>query len=245
MSILREYAEQYENEAFLQGDPSWFMHQVTGVENQETMAFLASSLSYGSRKQFMPKIQQLLDWSGGEPYQWVLQGRFTEHFCADDTDCFYRLYNNSVMYGFLKVFQELLREYGSLGAYVRQNATDGFTAVEAICTYFADKGVSVVVPKNTQSACKRVCMFLRWMVRDNSPVDLGLWADFIDRKTLIIPLDTHVLSQSVRLGLLNSKTASMATARRLTAALSTVFPDDPLRGDFALFGYGINNAAAK
>jgi uncharacterized protein (TIGR02757 family) len=83
------------------------------------------------------------------------------------------------------------------------------------------------------------------MVRDNSPVDLGLWADFIDRKTLIIPLDTHVLSQSVRLGLLNSKTASMATARRLTAALSTVFPDDPLRGDFALFGYGVNNAAAK
>ena len=146
------------------------------------------------------------------------------------------------MYGFLKAFQELLQDYGSLGKYVRQNATDGFMAVEAICNYFARKGVSVVVPKNTQSACTRVCMFLRWMVRDNSPVDLGLWSDFIDKKTLIIPLDTHVLQQSQKMGLIKSKTASMTTARRLTAALSKIFPNDPLRGDFALFGEGVRRS---
>ena len=82
---------------------------------------------------------------------------------------------------------------------------------------------------------------LRWMVRDCSPVDLGLWGDFIDKRTLIMPLDTHVLQQSVKLGLLSCGTASMSAARRLTEALSEVFPDDPLRGDFALFGYGVEN----
>ena len=84
-------------------------------------------------------------------------------------------------------------------------------------------------------------MFLRWMVRSDSPVDLGLWSKFIDRRTLIIPLDTHVLQQSVRLGLLNSKTATMSTAIRLTKTLAEIFPEDPLKGDFALFGYGVNN----
>ena len=98
----------------------------------------------------------------------------------------------------------------------------------------------MIVPKNTQSACKRVCLFLRWMVRSNSPVDLGLWADFIDRRTLIMPLDTHVLRQSRNFGLIEGCSATMSMAQKLTAALTEVFPEDPLKGDFALFGYGVN-----
>lgn len=83
-------------------------------------------------------------------------------------------------------------------------------------------------------------MFLRWMVRDGSPVDLGLWSDFMDRRTLIMPLDTHVVQESLRMGLLKSRTASMGTARRLTDAMLEIFPDDPLKGDFALFGLGVD-----
>ena len=82
-------------------------------------------------------------------------------------------------------------------------------------------------------------MFLRWMVRDSSPVDLGLWSDFIDKKTLIMPLDTHVLQMAAKFGLLNGRNASMSAARKLTAVLAEVFPDDPLKGDFALFGAGV------
>ena len=241
VQLLRCYANRYETADFIIGDPSYWMHQVHGEENQETTAFLASCISYGSRKQFMPKIQQFLDWADGDVYLWVKEGCFNEHFKAGDTKCFYRLYNNNCMNIFLTACQYLIVKYGSIGRYVRSCAHNGFEAVEALCTFFASKGVSVVVPKDTQSACKRVCMFLRWMVRDGSPVDLGLWADCIDRRTLIMPLDTHVVSQSVRLGLLNSSCASMSAARRLTATLATIFPDDPLRGDFALFGYGVNN----
>ena len=113
--------------------------------------------------------------------------------------------------------------------------------MSAICSYFAAHNASTVIPRDTKSACKRVCMFMRWMVRDGSPVDLGLWTRFIDKRTLIMPLDTHVVQQSQRLGLLTSRTASMSAARRLSKAMLEVFPDDPLKGDFALFGYGVNN----
>ena len=114
-------------------------------------------------------------------------------------------------------------------------------AVEQITNWFALHGSGGVIPKNAQSACKRVCMFLRWMVRTDSPVDLGLWSDFIDRSSLIMPLDTHVMQQACKLGLLKSRTTSMSTALRLSDVMNTIFPGDPLRGDFALFGYGVNN----
>ena len=237
---LRRYAEKYETADFLKEDPSRFMHLVKGIKNQEAMAFIASSLSYGKREQFNPKIQMILDWTDGEVDEWIRTGQYEDHFKKGDMGCFYRLFNNDTMHRFLHAYQQLLLTYGSLGDYVRLHATDGYTAIAAISRHFNNHGISTIIPQNTQSACKRICLFLRWMVRNNSPVDLGLWAGFIDRRTLIIPLDTHVLRQSARLGLLKSKTATMGTARRLTATLADIFPDDPLKGDFALFGYGIN-----
>ena len=239
--LLIQYAEKYETADFINGDPSWFMHQVSGAKDQEAMAFIAASLSYGSRQQFMKKIQLILDWAQGDVDGWVRDGRYADYLHQGDKSCFYRLYTCDTMYRFLSTYQQLLNEYGTLGDYVRGEANDTLGAVDTICRYFGSRGISVIIPKDTTSACKRVCMFLRWMVRTNSPVDLGLWADFIDRRSLIIPLDTHVLQQSERLGLITSKTASMTAARKLSAVLATIFPDDPLKGDFALFGHGVNS----
>ena len=84
-------------------------------------------------------------------------------------------------------------------------------------------------------------MFLRWMIRKESPVDLGLWNNIIDQRTLIMPLDTHVIQEANRLGLIKTKSTSMKVACELTEKLCKIFPEDPLKGDFALFGYGINN----
>ena len=239
--LLRQYAIQYETAEFLNGDPSWFMHQVEGVQNQEAMALVTSVLSYGSRPVFMSKVDTLLRASSGEMHEWIMRGEYQQMFKADDNGCFYRFYTNTVMAGFLNTYRNILQEYGSLGTAVAENASDGYHALVRICELFNAKYNCVVIPKDTTSACKRLCMFLRWMARDNSPVDLGLWSRFIDRRTLIIPLDTHVLQQSNRLGLLQSTNASMSTAKRLTSVLAEVFPDDPLRGDFALFGYGVNH----
>ena len=239
--ILTEYAERYETPDFLATDPSWFMHQVGGTRNQETLAFIASSLSYGSRKQFFPKIQYILDHSHGEVYDWVASAQFETDIPNDASRCYYRLYTFATMNGFLHALKTMLNDYGTIGEYVRQNATDGYSAVAAICGYFASKGIEVIIPKDTKSACKRVCMFLRWMVRDGSPVDLGLWSGFLDKRTLIMPMDTHVVQDAGRLGLLAGKGASMAAARKLTARMAEIFPGDPLKGDFALFGYGVNH----
>lgn len=239
--LLRQYAERYETKDFLPEDPSWFMHQVEGGRNKETLAFIASSLSYGNRKQFMPKIQGILDASKGEVYDWVLTNGFKDYIHDDDEMCFYRLYTHHTMFTFLCALHEMLTEYGSIGAFIKSNSTDGLSAVKAVTFYFSSKGIETIIPKNTISACKRICMFMRWMVRDGSPVDLGLWHNIIDKRTLIIPMDTHVMQQANRLGLINNKTSSMSTAIKLTNRLSEIFPDDPLKGDFALFGYGVNN----
>ncbi|MDD6866347.1 MAG: DUF2400 family protein, partial [Prevotella sp.] len=84
-------------------------------------------------------------------------------------------------------------------------------------------------------------MFLRWMVRDGSPVDLGLWTEFVDKRNLYIPMDTHVFQMSQRLGLLQQNSASWKSVELLRNQMLEVFPDDPSRGDFALFGYDVSD----
>ena len=244
---LLTLANKYETSSFPNGDPSWFMHQVIGKKNQETIAFIASCLSYGSRQVFLPRIQYLLDCSRSEPYEWIRTGRFTLDIPNDD-QCFYRLYTNAMMHDLFHALQTMYEEYGDMENYIRcfaklnkeKSQTDAIIAIEAICDYFLKHEAIGIVPKSTKSSCKRVCMFLRWMVRNDSPIDLGIWSDLIDQRSLIIPLDTHVIQQSLQLGLITSKTASMSVARKLTDKLLKIFPNDPLKADFALFGYGVN-----
>ena len=246
--MLKALASKYETKEFLVGDPSWFMHQLDGETNRELLAFIAAAISYGSRKQFLPKIQILLDSineSGGDVAEWLKTGYY-EKVVPRNECCFYRLYNNKVFNDFLSALAQIVHENGSLKFFLQKNMTSrtALEAIELLTKEFALRGSVGVIPKNTHSSCKRVCMFLRWMVRDGSPVDLGIWSDIIDRKTLIIPMDTHVIQEANRLGLLQSKAASMSTAIRLTDSLRKIFPDDPLKGDFALFGVGVDSTTS-
>lgn len=106
-----------------------------------------------------------------------------------------------------------------------------------------------IIPHTKQSADKRINMFLRWMVRKNSPVDLGLWSSWFSQKNLLMPLDTHVMQESTKLGLISpSKSgkvlnANLKTAISLTEKLKEVFPNDPVKADFALFGYGVSTSS--
>lgn len=239
-ALIRLLAARYEQPAFLDGDPSWFMHQVRGRENAEMMGFLASVLSYGRRDLFLPKIQYLLDSSEGEPQRWVRDGLYSNAI-ADNDACYYRLYSNRMMLALLDALRELLTVYGTLGDFA-QAMSPHHKAIEtltALGDWFAERGIKGMVPSPKTSVAKRPCMFMRWMVRDGSPVDLGLWTDFIDKRSLFIPLDTHVMQEAQKLGLISAKSASWRTVITLTAALSTIFPDDPVKGDFALFGYGV------
>ena len=238
---LRSCADKYETARFLDADPSQFMHRVRGAANKEATAFVASCLSFGARSQFLKKIQWLLDCAGGNIDRWIRTGAFERDVPPDAARCFYRFFTFAAMNSFLREYRALMSEHGTLGGFVRDACGgDGVAAVAAICSRFGGRGGCPVVPRDAHSACKRVCMFLRWMVRDGSPVDLGLWSGFVDKRTLVVPMDTHVVQEACRLGLLKSRAASMSAAKRLTAKLAEVFPDDPCRGDFALFGIGVD-----
>ena len=237
---LRLLAKRYETAAFLEGDPSSLMHKVDGAETVEATAFLAAMLSFGNRKQFMEKAERIVfSFASGDTASWIKNGGFVREFPSGSKDCFYRFYTLGDMREFFEAYRAIICSCGSLGALVKgMKAHTGEEAMKVVCDAFPVK----VVPKYGASANKRVAMFLRWMVRDSSPVDLGLWRDFIDKRTLLMPLDTHVIQQAKRLGLLSGgATASLSTARRLTAKLAEVFPEDPLLADFALFGYGVNH----
>ena len=246
---LEAYASQYETAAFLTGDPSWFMHQVEGTRNQEVMAFIASCLSFGTRKLFMPKVDYMLKASQGNIYRWVAEGLFRDYIGESD-HCYYRFYTYKDIHWFLQALQSLLRDYGSIGHFARYavanrepSQTDVMAVLLSLSGYFQQRAIKGLVPKPVSSLCKRPCMFLRWMVRDHSPVDLGLWSGFVDKRHLLVPMDTHVFSMAQQLGLISQKSPTWNAVRQLTEVLSTVFPDDPLKGDFALFGAGVNGKA--
>ena len=243
-ALLRQYAEKYETDDFVAGDPSRFMHWVKNnggsAKNIEATAFVASCLSFGSISQFVPKIRSLLDFAHGDMDCWIRSGAFERDVKEDCTCRFYRFVTFTDLKLFLRAYRRIMHEHGTLGAYVESSSDGtGIGAVKSLCAAFATSGSHHLVPTDAKSACKRLCMFLRWMVRADSPVDLGLWR-FIDKTTLVMPLDTHVLDEAVRLGLASARQASMSAAVRLTAAMAEVFPDDPLRGDFALFGHGLH-----
>lgn len=119
--------------------------------------------------------------------------------------------------------------------------TESFSASSALLHVIADAFPQCrAVPQKGASANKRTNMFLRWMVRTGSPVDAGLWTWF-SPADLLIPLDTHVLRQAKKFGLISERSAATEkTARELTDALKRIWPDDPCRGDFALFGTGVS-----
>lgn len=243
--LLISLADRYETAAFLNNDPSWFMHQMTDSRDQETSAFLAMCLSYGSRRQFLPKIAQLLRMADGKPFDWIAGDGYKKDIYPT-LQCFYRLYTCKDIYRLLTAIHELFQQYGSLRSMAKDAAThasaectDVDSVLVAFSTFFRERGIKGLVPAPYTSACKRPCMFLRWMVRDASPVDLGLWSSFIDKAHLYIPLDTHVMQTAAKLKIADLKTAGWKAVSLLTSQMSDVFPGDPARADYALYGYDV------
>jgi uncharacterized protein (TIGR02757 family) len=244
--FLSALAQKYETAQFLAGDPSSFMHTTKNPIEAETIAFVASCLSFGARKQFMAKIEYIIQCAKGDLVGWIEKGLYENEFPKGEKKIFYRFYSVADMNFFFEILRDVIVNYGSLGDALRvkcrKEGSKGkvkcLDAIRAVQKLFS---ATAIIPGSKASCCKRLCMFMRWMVRSRSAVDLGLWQDFIAQESLIIPLDTHVMKVSKSLGLLAGKTASMSTAVKLTEVLSKFFPGDPLRGDFALFGAGVNN----
>ena len=267
---LRSLADCYEVSSFCDEDPSQFLRWYQPADGRGTVAdvevasFIASMLAFGNRKQFIPKIRQILETSDrslGSVTEWLKVGAFKKDFPSGPAK-FYRFYSYDDMQIFFGELAGILKKAGSLGEFFRTKMEEGgdtggspvregserprsglkrggdFPLLYEIISQAFPK--SAIVPKGRTSANKRIHMFLRWMVRRNSPVDLGFW-DWADPASLLIPLDVHVMQEAAKLGLIpEGATASRKTAELLTSALAEVFPGDPCRGDFALFGLGVD-----
>lgn len=240
-------AEQNEVSQFLNSDPSQFSRWYKNPSDCEIASFIAAILSFGNRKQFIPKIKQifeLADKSGGI-YKWIKTSSFLNDFNSADSNNqkkFYRFYSYEDMHAFFSRIKLLLEKNSTFGEFVKNEYQTRLNKSEHLSqTISRIFDGCKVVPQGKTCANKRVNMFLRWMVRQNSPVDLGIWTWF-DSKDLIIPLDTHVIQQSVKYGLIEKNAASsLKTALLITEQLKLIWPNDPCKGDFALFGEGVNS----
>ena len=252
---LRQFAQKYETSSFMDADPSQFTRWYKELADVEAACFIAAMLSFGSRTQFIPKIRQifeLADKSGGMK-KWLISRDFAKNFDENSPDFekkgenlpkFYRFYSFSDMNSLFSELSEILKENGSFGEFLKKkyenlNSRDQLPgALADLISQSFPK--SKIVPKGKNSANKRIHMFLRWMVRQGSLVDLGLWS-WYSPKNLLIPLDVHVMQEGIKLGLLPpAAKADRKTALALTSQMTEVFPEDPARADFALFGLGVS-----
>lgn len=236
---LMEWAARYNVKSFIEKDPVSFPHRFTAKQDIEISAFLTSWISYGRRELILRKAEWLHQQMGESPYRWIREEgyeRLSNTGAIGKRDTFYRFYTFSDLRTLCRRLKGIYEQYESL-----EEAWAGSSysnPIQKLQDLFA--GINGIPVMNGSSACKRLAMFLRWMVRTDQVVDFGIWRTCACPADLIIPLDTHVHQISLELGLTAQKNATLRTAIEITEALRSVFPDDPCLGDFALFGYDID-----
>lgn len=217
----------YHRADFIQSDPVQFPHRYTLKQDIEVSGLLTAIMSFGNRKQILKKADELHGLMGDSPYQYVLSCQWEKDFPSGATNSFYRMLSYADFYGYFRRLYIAYTQFESLE--------------EALMLYpgIPMGKLCAFLEVSAKSPQKKLNMFLRWMIRRDSEVDLGIWESF-DRRDLIVPLDTHVCRVAHYFKLTDTETFSLKNARQITAALATVFPDDPCLGDFALFGLGVN-----
>ena len=244
---IRNLADKYENTNFYNGDPSYVLRRYKNIDDIECAGFIAAVLAFGRREMFLQKINQILDTADNfnGPANWLKTACYKKTFLPDNEDYnkkFYRFYSYADFIDLFDIMHELLNKSTTLGEYfagLLAEHNNNLHLAGLICETFKD---CKIVPHGKNSANKRINMFLRWMIRKNSPVDLGIW-DWYSPADLIIPLDVHVIQESIKLGLLPPKSnGTLKTAIQLTNIMKQIWHDDPCKADFALFGMGVDNS---
>lgn len=239
-------AQKYETEDFVKNDPSFVLKRFCDPKETECAALIAAVLSFGRREQFIKKIEYILCLAqkSGNLFNWLknrdFQNTFVPKEITNTETKFYRFYSYKDLLLFFERIAQILNDSETLGDFFRQKYLAS-SKNEPLCTIISNEfSECAIVPKGKTCANKRINMFLRWMVRKNSPVDTGFW-EWYSPKDLIMPLDTHVLTQAKNLMLIPQKSSgTLKTAILLTEELKKIWRDDPTKGDFALFGLGIN-----
>jgi uncharacterized protein (TIGR02757 family) len=243
-SLLDTLYHKYNRVEFIESDPISVPHLYAKKQDIEIAAFIAAIFAWGQRTTIINKSKELLSLMDNDPHQFVLHSSDAElkrivnfkHRTFNDTDALY----------FIEFLRHHYKQYDSLEmAFCMHKATTMEERLINFRSYFfslpdfplrTQKHISS--PANL-STCKRINMFLRWMVRiDTSGVDFGIWRK-IKTEDLIIPIDVHVNKVANQLGLLKQEKINWNTAVQLTNSLKAFDAFDPVKYDFALFGLGI------
>lgn len=243
-TLLRALAKKYETKNFLNGDPSYILHEYKTVRDTETASFIMALLSFGKREQFLKKANVVFLLMNGEPFRWIKSGAWKNDFPSGKKK-FYRFFSFDDMRDVFFALEKIFETEKSFGAAVkkkyehtRKKENRKTVLLAPLIAEFFPHCKMISHAKN--SPMKRLNLFAKWMVRTPSCVDAGLWK-WYPKSALIIPLDTHVLSEAKKLHLLGEKrAANLQTALTLTKSLQRVWKDDPCKGDFALFGFGVD-----
>ena len=231
---LVEWARRYNTRSFIENDPVQFVHKFKDERDIEVIGMLVSWISWGRRASILKKGNELLAITQGKPYDFLT---FEEHkrFKGNEAKI-YRTFSYDDFYRICESMRLVYKGYGSIGNKMRMYA--GCRYDHALRQMFGHcNGIPSVF---STSAAKRINMFLRWMVRKDD-VDVGIWGGFLDKSKLLIPVDIHVLRMALTLRITDQVIANEKAMLHITEYFKAIFPDDPCMGDFALFGYGVNN----
>lgn len=252
MSSLKQKLDYiYENYTSLNvaSDPLQIVHQLNDKKDIEVFAFLASIFSYGNVKQINSTLQRLIEITNSKPYNFIksysggnsinIKHRF---YSENDINCLFTLLNQ-VINKYNSLYNLFIKGYSYEHKNVKQS-------ISAFSKYFLNNykrkfgvpspGIKFMFPLPEKgSACKRMNLFLRWMIRKDK-LDLGLW-NSIPLNKLVIPVDTHIAQISKKLKLTSRKNISWKMAEEITENLKKFDEEDPVKYDFSLCHFNMIN----
>ncbi|OJU76247.1 MAG: TIGR02757 family protein [Bacteroidetes bacterium 47-18] len=244
--FLEEKYQYYNLNFDIQADPIRIPRQFTRLQDIEISGFFAATIAWGNRKAIINSAGQLMTLMDHAPYDFIMN--HGKEDLKRLSGFYYRTFNATDLFYFIEFFRWHYSQYDSLeDAFLLSGDAPGTFDMQAALAAFYQHFFSLVtLPFRTQkhignvrknAACKRLNMFLRWMVRSDN-VDFGLWKR-IPPARLVCPLDVHVSTVARQLGLIRRKPDDWQTASELTATLRQFDSLDPVKYDLVLFSLGI------
>lgn len=225
-ATLVQWADKYNDPQYFTEDPIAFARYFAKLfsegkaclQDVEIAGLLAAHLAWGRRSMIVRDSNRLMEQMNWQPYAYVMNGDWR----SDATSL-----HRTIKWSEIAAICRRLRDI-----YLQLPSVESLEIQEIRCDIFGSA-------PDRNAANKKINMFRRWMVRDDGIVDLGLWKN-TPKTDLLIPLDVHVHNSALELGLTGRKGTDIRTVYEITDAFREIFPDDPCKGDFALFGHGVS-----
>lgn len=233
-TILEELTERYNTPGFIANDPIQFPRRFTRKADIEISALFTSILAWGRRDMILRNADRLHACMRNRPFDFIMN-RDWECFYGSSGNVHRTIFERDI-WQICQALYAFYAEHDTLEMLFSQGVSDG---IDKLSCLLSSRHLS---SPRTNSPCKRTNMMLRWLVRNDGIVDMGVWKT-IRPSQLIIPLDTHVGRVARLIWHDLPRTDRMKTALQITAHLSALCPSDPCKYDFALFGYGEDKQA--